>query len=100
MPAFSDAVRHSWAGVCNPPRKEPAGGGLSGAAPYGDLGKTDRPGEPIFRFVMGRCPPLVTHPWACWPVWLLVRHPARGRVSHFRQQSRRAGAWPALGQRY
>ena len=32
--------------------------GLSGAAPYGDLGRTDRLGEPIFRFVMEWCPPL------------------------------------------
>jgi len=95
MPAFSDAAGHLWASVCKPPRKEPAGVGLVGAAPYGDLGKMDRPGEPILRFVMGWYPPLVPHAWACWPVWPLVRHPARGRAG----QSRRAGASPTLGRR-
>ncbi len=32
MPAFPDAARYSRAGVCKPPKKEPAGGGLRGAA--------------------------------------------------------------------
>jgi hypothetical protein len=73
MPAFSDAARHSGAGVCKPPRN-PREVGLNGAAPYGDY----RPGEPIFRFVMEWYPPLETRSWACWPAWPLLRHPARG----------------------
>ena len=50
--------------------------GLSGAAPYGDLGKTDRPGEPIFRFVKGGI-----RRWCRIPgrvgrarLWLATRH--------------------------
>ena len=49
MPAFPEAARHSWAGVCKPPKKEPAGGRAKRRrALYGDLDKTDGLEERVF----------------------------------------------------
>ena len=68
MPAFPTQPRTPRAGVCKPPKKEPAGGGAKRRrALYGDLGKTDGLGERVFwlflrwypavRNVGGRAPP-------------------------------------------
>jgi hypothetical protein len=46
---FGDAARRSLAGVCKPSKKEPAGGGAKRRRGlYGDLGKTNGLGEPVF----------------------------------------------------